>query len=152
LERDVPRSRCTAGRCRDGPWVPQRPAATSRLWKRYADPPTWPEWDHETESVTLDGPFAAGTTGKLKPVGGPKTKFRILEVTERRSFTDASFLPLAKMYFSHTIDPAAGGASITHAVKVSGPLSPLFARVVGKRLAAELPQAMRRLGALAAEA
>lgn len=127
-------------------------ATPEQLWRRYADPPTWPEWDHETESVTLDGPFAAGTTGKLKPVGGPKTKFRVLEVTDRRSFTDVSFLPLAKMHFSHTIDPAAGGASITHAVKISGPLSPLFARVVGKRIAAELPQAMRRLGTLATEA
>jgi len=127
-------------------------ATPEQLWKRYADPPTWPEWDHKTESVTLDGPFAVGTTGKLKPVGGPKTKFRLLEVTDRRSFTDVSFLPLAKMHFSHKIDPAAGGASITHTVKISGPLSPLFARVIGKKIAAELPRAMRRLGTLATEA
>lgn len=127
-------------------------ATPEQIWKRYADPPTWPQWDHETKSVTLDGPFAVGTTGTLKPVRGPETKFRVLEVTDGRSFTDVSFLPLAKMHFSHTIDPAAGGASITHKVMISGPLSPLFARVIGKKIAAGLPGAMRRLGALATDA
>lgn len=127
-------------------------ASPEKLWKRYSDPTSWPEWDHETESVTLDGPFAVGTEGKLKPKGGPTTKFRVLEVTDGRSFTDMSFLPMAKMRFSHVIDPTPEGAAITHKVTITGPLTPLFSRVIGKKIAAELPGAMRRLGALAARA
>jgi hypothetical protein len=127
-------------------------AAAPRLWERYSDPASWPDWDHETESVTLDGPFAAGTRGRLKPKAGPATKFEIVEVTDGRSFTDVSFLPLARMRFSHTIDPQPDGAAITHKVTITGPLSPLFGRLIGKKVAAELPGAMRRLGELAAEA
>jgi polyketide cyclase/dehydrase/lipid transport protein len=126
-------------------------ATPAQLWERYSDPPSWPEWDHETERVTLDGPFAPGTTGSLKPVGGPKTKFRVLEVSEPRGFTDVSSLPLAKMYFQHEIEPGTDGTRFTHRITISGPLSPLFARVIGKKIAASLPGAMRELGELAAQ-
>ena len=124
-------------------------ATPQQLWRRYRDPGSWPEWDHGTERVTLNGPFAAGTTGELKPAGGPKTKFRVLEVTEGVSFTDVSYLPLAKMRFAHKIEPVDKGTRFTHHVTISGPLSPLFARVIGKKVAAGLPSAMRRLGDLA---
>lgn len=127
-------------------------ATPAQLWKRYADPASWPEWDHATERVTLDGPFREGTTGSLKPVGGPKTKFCLLEATEDVSFTDVSRLPLARMRFVHTIDPDPVGTRFTHRVTISGPLSPLFARVIGKKVAAEMPGAMRRLGELAERA
>jgi hypothetical protein len=125
------------------------PATPAQLWGRYIDHASWPEWDTDTESVTLDGPFVAGTTGTIKPVGAPKAKFRVAEVTEDVSFIDVSKLPFAKMQFAHMIEPADGGTRFTHHVTISGPLSPLFGRVIGKKVAAGLPSAMRRLGELA---
>ena len=140
---------------RNGTWSFEHTEATKaspeRLWKRYADRASWSEWDHGIESITLDGPFAVGTTGTAKPKRGPATKFEVLEVTEGRSFTEVSFLPLARMRFSHKIDPTPTGADITHRVTISGPLAPLFSRVIGKKVAAELPAAMRRLGSVAVQ-
>lgn len=128
----------------------EKTAATpEQLWRRYSDPSSWPEWDAETERVTLHGPFEAGTRGELKPVGGPKTKFQMVEVNEPRSFSDISYLPLAKMRFTHSIEPDHDGARFTHHVTITGPLSPLFARVIGRKVAAGLPTAMRKLGDLA---
>lgn len=124
-------------------------ATAAQLWRRYADAPTWPDWDHEVERAVLHGPFAAGTRGVLKPVGGPKTKFVIAELTERVSFTDVSSLPLATMTFAHRIEPTDVGSQFTHTVTISGPLSLLFGRIIGRKVAAGLPGAMRRLGALA---
>ena len=57
-------------------------APPERLWQRYSDRASWPEWDHGIKSVTLDGPFAVGSTGKVKPKGGLATKYEVLEVTE----------------------------------------------------------------------
>lgn len=127
-------------------------ATPAQLWQRYVDPTTWPEWDHELDWVRVDGPFAAGTAGVLKPAGGPKTKFRVAEVTEQSSFTDVSSLPFAKMTFSHRIEPTAAGTRFTHAVTITGPLSPLFGRVIGRKIVTGLPHAMQTLGQLAERA
>ena len=42
---------------------------------------TWPEWDEAVAWARLDGPFAAGTTGALKPKGGPRVSF-VIETLE----------------------------------------------------------------------
>ncbi len=123
-------------------------ATPERLWDLYREPTTWPEWDHQIEDVTVDGPFETGATGTIKPVGGPRTKFRMVEVTEKVSFTDVTRLPLAKMRFDHRIEPGA----ITHRVTITGPLAPLFARVIGRKVVADLPTAMRTLAARAEQA
>ncbi len=124
-------------------------ATPAQLWKRYSDPTTWPEWDHEIAAVTMDGPMAAGTRGTLKPVKGPATAFTFLEVIPEIGFTDVSRLPLAQMTFRHLIEATDTGSRFTHQVTISGPLSPLFARIIGKKIAIGLPVAMRALARLA---
>lgn len=52
-------------------------APPSAFFARWADMTTWPEWNADTEWVRLDGPFAQGSTGQLKPKGGPKIPFVI---------------------------------------------------------------------------
>lgn len=124
-------------------------AAPAQLWARYADPTTWPEWDHETARVTVEGPMAAGAHGTLKPVKGPVTKLVFTEVVPEVGFTDVSRLPMARLTFAHHIEATATGCRFTHGVTITGPLSPLFARLIGKSVAAGLPAAMRTLARLA---
>jgi len=124
-------------------------ATAEQLWAHYADPPRWPEWDHEAVHVTVNGPMAAGTTGTLKPRNGPRVKFRFVDVRPLAGFTDVSRLPLARLTFAHRIEPTAGGCRISHAVAITGPLSPLFGRVIGRNIEANLPAAMRALARLA---
>jgi uncharacterized protein YndB with AHSA1/START domain len=124
-------------------------AAPSQVWARYAEPTTWPEWDHQAASVTVQGSVVVGTRGSLKPVKGPATPFIFTEVTPEVSFTDVSRLLLSRLTFTHRIEPTATGSRFTHCVTITGPLSPLFARVIGKRIAAGMPTAMRALARLA---
>lgn len=124
-------------------------ATPAQLWARYADPTTWPQWDHETARVTVDGPLAVGTKGRLKPVKGPAAGFRVTEATPHVSFSDVTRLPLARLSFSHRIEPYGAGSRFTHAVTITGPLSPLFARLIGRNIAAGLPSAMKALARLA---
>ncbi|MGQ0837251.1 SRPBCC family protein [Actinokineospora sp.] len=124
-------------------------ASPAQLWARYAEPATWPEWDHETATVTVDGPMAVGTRGTLKPVRGPATPFVFTEVTPAVGFTDVSRLPLARLTFSHVIEPTEAGSRFTHRVAISGLLGPVFARVIGRTIAAGLPTVMRELARLA---
>ena len=124
-------------------------ATPDRLWARYADPASWPSWDDGTESVTVDGPMTVGARGRLKPKGGPATTFEFTRVEPGRGFTDVTRLPLARLEFTHRIEADGDGARFTHRVTISGPLSPVFARVVGRGVAAGMPGAMRALARLA---
>ena len=58
-------------------------------------------------------------------------------------------LPLAKMEFVHEMIDAAGGVQLTHRVNISGPLSFVWARIIGKKTVRGLPPAMNNLVRLA---
>ncbi|RAG82218.1 hypothetical protein DN069_28825 [Streptacidiphilus pinicola] len=126
-------------------------AAPSAFFGRWADMATWPEWNADTEWVRLDGPFATGGRGVLKPRGGPKTKFVITELSDR-VFTDVSLLAGARLTFRHVVTPTAdGGSEVTVTVTLTGPLARLWNVVLGKGIAASLDRDLAAL-AVAAEA
>jgi polyketide cyclase/dehydrase/lipid transport protein len=128
------------------------PASPEAAWAVLADVAAWPTWDHEVEHAQLDGPLERGVTGTLKPAGGPTTRFTVIESEAPRRMTDVTRLPLARLTFDHRYAPAPGGGTrLTHAVRIEGPLSPLFARIIGRRVVAGLPQAMAALAAKAVE-
>jgi len=54
-------------------------ASRGAVWALWSDPTGWPKFDPNIPipSASIDGPFAAGTTGKLKPKGGPTSSFTI---------------------------------------------------------------------------
>ncbi|GAA1965127.1 hypothetical protein [Kitasatospora viridis] len=124
-------------------------AAPTAFFARWADTATWPEWNADTAWVRLDGPFAQGTTGMLKPKGGPKTKFVITALTERE-FTDVSLLPGAKLTFHHEVDvDEAGATHVQVTVDLAGPMAWLWRRILGKDIAAGLPRDLAGLKAAA---
>ena len=123
----------------------QTGAGAERLWSHYADPASWPAWDSTLEAVSVQGPLVAGARGTLKPAGGPRLRFRVTELVAGRAFTTTARLPLARLHFTHRIEARATGAGFTHGVRIEGPLTPLFARVIGRGIAAELPATMRAL-------
>ena len=88
-------------------------APPTALFDRWADMATWPEWSTDTAWARLDGPFAVGTTGVLKPVRGPKTTFVIEELEPGRAYVDVSRLPGARLTFDHRVTavPVAGARS-----------------------------------------
>ena len=124
-------------------------ADAGAVWALWADVGSWQEWDEGIEWCRVDGPFAAGSTGMLKPRGGPRVRFTLLEVQPGRGFRDRSHLPLASLDFTHTVELAEGGVRITHRVEATGPLGWLFGRMMGAGLRAGLPATVRALAARA---
>ncbi|MFJ1812481.1 MULTISPECIES: SRPBCC family protein [unclassified Streptomyces] len=123
-------------------------AAPSAFFARWADMATWPEWNADTEWVRLDGPFKAGSTGVLKPKGGPKTKFVIAELADDR-FVDVSRLVGARMTFSHFVEGTPdGGTKVQVTVTLAGPLSHLWNLILGKGIKATLQQDLESLRAV----
>lgn len=52
-------------------------ASPAAIWHIWQDVAHWNTWDHGIEYSTLDGPFAEGTTGTLKPKGGPLVSLQL---------------------------------------------------------------------------
>ncbi|MEP7055078.1 MAG: SRPBCC family protein [Actinomycetota bacterium] len=120
-------------------------ATAQQIWTLYADPARWHEWDEGITHVSLEGPFAPGTTGRIKPKGGPSLRFVLAEVTPGKSFTDATTLPLARVRFAHHIAATPTGNAVTQRVWFTGPLAAMFARWMGRSMVADMPATMRRL-------
>ena len=140
-------------------WTTDATAETSatpaQVWQHYVQVTRWKHWDHAIEASALDGPFVVGTYGRLKPAGGPASAFVLTKVESERGFADRTAiphrrLPLATLAFEHELVPIAKGTRITHRVRIGGPLGPLFARLIGGKIAAELPVAVRTLASMAA--
>jgi hypothetical protein len=127
-------------------------ATPDAVWSLWTDVAAWPTWDDGVEWCRLDGAFEPGARGEMKPKGGPTTRFQLLEVKTGRGFSDRSFLPLTHLDFEHEVEPLADGqVKVTHTVRFHGPLAFFFRRVIGKKIAAELPGAVKALAQKAEE-
>ncbi len=127
------------------------PASPQSVWALWSDVTSWPVWDEGVEWVTLDGSFADGTTGTLKPAGGPKVRFQLTEVRPAEGFSDVTRLPLCRMCFEHAAVREGDLTRVTHRVTITGPATPVFSRVIGRGIAKGLPETVRTLVRMVAE-
>ena len=107
-------------------------AAASRVWAIYCDVANWPRWDHGMAFYRPDGPFVAGTTGTLQPVGGPELSFTITYVEEGHRFADRTPIgPEHAIIARHELAPLTEGTQITHIIEIEGPNAELLAQQMG---------------------
>src|SRR3954469_2272983 len=121
-------------------------ASPKAIWPFYADVSTWPIWDAGLQQVTLDGPFAAGSRGRLVVEGQPPLTYELLEVVEGRGFSDLTDIPgVVRLVFHHTLEAIPGGTSITHVIEAEGPQAEAMLPMV----TSDTPEAMQGLARLA---
>lgn len=120
--------------------------APDAIMRCYRDVAAWPEWDPDTRAASIDGPFAVGSSGTLRPTKGMAVSMRLTSVSAH-GFTVVSRVPLCTMRFDHDLIPIAGGTRVTHRVSFDGMLAGLFGRVVGAGVRRGLPVTLARLKA-----
>lgn len=120
-------------------------ATAAAIWRIWEDVANWNTWDHGIEFSTINGPFKAGTTGTLKPKGGPLVHTTLTHVEPMKSFVDESKLFLGKIIVSHFLKEAGGKTEVTHQIEMTGPLSFLYAYMIGRTMKRNLPQEMRAM-------
>jgi hypothetical protein len=99
----------------------------------WTDPSRWP--GGPIERAELHGEFAVGGTYTTKVKGFPAGTATILFVDEPRRWTSEDRSPLFTMTYEHEIEPEADGVRLTERAIIDGPLGPLVALLVGRRLA-----------------
>ncbi|MBT6120769.1 polyketide cyclase [bacterium] len=124
-------------------------ASKETIWDIWKNVEKWPDWDKELEWVKINGEFKQGQTGKLKPKGGPVSKYQITSCVQFKEFSDSAKLPLATLVFDHWITPNNNGISITHKISIRGPLARIFKLLLGENLKKGLTVALPKLVELA---
>ncbi len=121
-------------------------AAPEAVWNIYKDVPNWPSWDHELSWSRLDGKFAEGTKGTLKPKGWFASDFVISKIVPNEAHSDTTHMPFTTLVFSHKLEKInANQVKITHHVKVTGLLAPLLALTMCFQFKKSVPQALKNL-------
>jgi hypothetical protein len=126
-------------------------ASPEAIWNIWKDVENWKTWDHGIEYSTIDGPFVAGTTGTLKPKGGPLVKTMLTEVEPLKRFVDESQLCFAKIIVSHELEQVGGKTLVTTQIEMNGPLAFIFAFLIGRQMKKNLPQEMAAMVKIAEE-
>jgi hypothetical protein len=124
-------------------------APIETLWSLYADVARWSRWADDIVWAKLDGPFQAGSSGRIRYRGAPPLRFTVVTVEARRSYITEVPLLLARLTFDHRLTATEDGTRIVERISFSGPLSGLLGRIQGPRIKRSWPTAMARLDALA---
>ena len=106
---------------------------------------SWPEWNLDTEWVRLDGVFAEGATGTLKPKGGPKVPFVVARLVDGEEFTDVSKLIGARLTFRHLVTVEGDRTTVAVDVSLVGPLAPVWRLILGKDIRQSMQPDLERL-------
>lgn len=124
--------------------------APEAIWRLWSDVSSWERWDADIDRATLEGPFATGSRGKLKPRGVPAAPFTLASVVPGSSYTVEQRLPLATLRFRHELTSDGGRTRFTHRATMSGPMSGLYGVLFGRRMKANFAPIMRTLAEEAA--
>jgi hypothetical protein len=113
----------------------------------FADTARWPEWNAGTEWVELDGPFAAGTTARMKMPGEQSLTFRLLSVGPD-GFEDET--PIAEagivVRVRHTIEALDDRRSqVAYRATVEGPNADQLGPEIGTQVTADFPDVLAAL-------
>ena len=117
----------------------------AQVFSVYTDVANWPSWDPETVSASLDGDFAVGATGKIKPGKEPETKITWVEVTQDKSFTVECKLPLCKMQFVHEMTAENDQTVVVNKILLTGLLSSIFGLLIGSKLKQGMHESLKGL-------
>jgi uncharacterized protein YndB with AHSA1/START domain len=126
----------------------------SAVWRLLADVDSWPRWNGAVGQVELDGPFAAGTTGRLTPPAQESLPFRLVEVDPERGYvSETAIADTVTLRAENSITAVGdGGSRIRLRVRLTGPAADYFGESFGPAIAAGLPATGAALAAQAAAA
>ena len=121
-------------------------ASPQTVWKVWSDTSTWQAWNPDVQSMTLNGPFGAGTTGTMKTKQGTRA-IQLTEVVPGRSFRlETTVIPLTRFAFVCQVSPGSTGkTTLSQAIVVGGPLGGLVGGMMGKQIADTFPALLQGL-------
>ncbi|MGD1947646.1 MAG: SRPBCC family protein [Croceivirga sp.] len=120
-----------------------------KVWNYLTNVSRWREWDTELVHSELSEDFALGAKGILMPKKGPQLKFYISELTQNKSYTFVTKMPLGTLEIKRTLEERDDQIQFTDDIRFTGFLKQLFGLMLGRGFKSVLPQVMRNFKELA---
>jgi uncharacterized protein YndB with AHSA1/START domain len=125
-------------------------AAPGMVWRLWTDMAAWPQWNAGIETITVDGPFAAGTTFTMTPPGDEPIRMHLTEVVPGELFTDEMDAGDFVVRTVHRVEPAAGGRTrVIYRTEITGPAAAQAGPQLGPAITADFPEVLAALVKLA---
>lgn len=125
-------------------------AATDAVWRVWSDVAAWPRWNDGIETITIHGPFQAGTTFTMTPPEDEPIRMRLTEIVPGKLFTDEMDGGDFTVRTVHRLEPAAAGRTrITYRTEITGPAAGQVGPQIGPAITADFPQVLAALAKLA---
>ena len=125
-------------------------ASADAVWEVVSDVERWGSWNPGYREARLDGDLRPGAPGGVVLANGMRRPFSVVEAIPTRSLViGASGMGMTQR-FGHTIEALPeGGARVSMAATMDGPLTPILSRIFGRIMAGYYPTAVRQLVATA---
>jgi Polyketide cyclase / dehydrase and lipid transport len=128
----------------------QTSASPERIWSLWADVARWPAWNDDIERIELIGPFAAGSTILMTPIGGEPIELRVAEAVEPERFVDEARLGELVVRTIHRVRPVSpAAAEVTYRTEITGPDADTLGAEIGAAITEDFPQTLAQLAARA---
>jgi hypothetical protein len=121
----------------------------ANAWQVWSDVKNWPRWDKELQSSQIASSFTNGSRYIVKYLHGPKVTLTLLEVIANKKFTDFGKFFGATLYETHELEDTPDGLRILVTTTLLGPLSMLWALLIGKHIERAMPKQIDTLALLA---
>jgi uncharacterized protein YndB with AHSA1/START domain len=124
----------------------QAPVSPEAVWRLWSEVELWPDWNPDIETITIDGPFAAGSKFVMNPDGDEPVHMTLEEVVPGTSFTDLAEFNGLVLRTIHLMEPAEGGnLRITYAMEITGPSADAVGAEVGEQITSDFPETVAAL-------
>jgi hypothetical protein len=121
-------------------------ASREDVWAAWADVARWAEWNGDIEHVELSGPFAAGSTISMTPIGQDPVELRVLEALEPDLFVDEASLGDVVVRTIHRVERLEDARSrVTYRMEISGPAAETVGPELGPQISADFPETLAAL-------
>jgi len=109
----------------------QTPA--SAIWARWINPNRWSDWDPRVASATAETDLEVGTQVRVKLRKGGTVRQHVVALEPGRLLVTEYALPGARVGHEHIVEQRGTGAEVTHRLYVAGPMSGLWALMLGRK-------------------
>jgi hypothetical protein len=121
-------------------------ASPEAIWELWSDVAGWPEWNSDIEHIDISGPFAAGSTISMTPIGQEPVELRIAEAVEPDLFVDQAELGDVVVRTIHRVDRLTPErCRVTYRMEISGPGADTVGPELGPQISADFPETLAAL-------
>ena len=152
----IPRNRRDGQRCEPGSetsrpvWTNEQSIETTAtpeaIWRLWSDVAGWPEWNGDIEHIEISGPFEAGSTITMTPVGDDPVELRIAEAVEPEMFVDEAALGDVLVRTIHRVERGGGEHNrVVYRMEISGPAADTVGPELGPQISGDFRETLAAL-------